>query len=92
MSLSWKARWYRLTHWEYWSYAWVYYPLFPIWLWYALKERSLFFFSASNPAMAYGGLTLESKMEIYKMIPDAISQRLCSFLLRRIGRKANLRI
>lgn len=71
MSLSWKARWYRLTHWEYWSYAWVYYPLFPIWLWYALKERSLFFFSASNPAMAYGGLTLESKMEIYKMIPDA---------------------
>lgn len=72
MSLPWKARWHRLTHWEYWSYAWVYYPLFPFWLWFAFQERSLFFFSAANPAMAYGGLTMESKMEIYRMIPDAV--------------------
>ena len=69
MNSKWKARLHRLSHWEYWSYAWVYYPLFPIWLWYALQERSLFFFSAANPGMAYGGLTMESKMEIYRMIP-----------------------
>ena len=69
MNSRWKVRLHRLTHWEYWSYAWVYYPLFPIWLWYALQEKSLFFFNAVNPAMAYGGLTLESKMEIYRMIP-----------------------
>jgi hypothetical protein len=50
----------------------VYYPLFPIWLWFAIQERSLFFFSAANPAMAYGGLTMESKMEIYQMIPKAV--------------------
>ena len=72
MNIRWKANWHRLTHWEYWSYAWVYYPLFPIWLWFAIKERTLFFFSAANPAMAYGGLTMESKMEIYRKIPEEV--------------------
>lgn len=64
-----KLIWHRITHWEYWPFWLIYYPLFPVWLFYSLKARSIFFFNAANPAMKNGGMAMESKMEIYKMIP-----------------------
>lgn len=61
---------YRFFHWEYWPMQALYYPLFPVWLFFAIRARSLFFFNAANPSIAYGGMAMESKMEIYDIIPS----------------------
>lgn len=61
---------YKLFHWEYWSLKAIYYPIFPAWLYYAIKARSFFFFNASNPSIKNGGLAMESKKEIYDLIPS----------------------
>ncbi len=66
---SWRLKWHKLTHWEYWPLWAIYYPLFPVWLYYSIKARSFFFFNAANPCMKNGGMAMESKMEIYNMIP-----------------------
>ncbi len=70
----------KLTHWEYWSFGAVYFPLLFIWLYYALRARSLFFFNASNPSIKNGGFLMESKKEIYDIIPQAFYPKtiLCS--------------
>lgn len=60
----------RLLHWEYWPFVVVYYPILPVWFYYALKARSLFFFNAANPSIKNGGMAMESKKEIYDLIPD----------------------
>ena len=67
--ISWKLKWHKLTHWEYWPLWAIYYPLFPVWLYFSIKARSFFFFNAANPSMKNGGMAMESKMEIYNMIP-----------------------
>lgn len=59
----------RLFNWEYWSFHFVYTPIYPFWLWYCLKARSLFFFAASNPYIKNGGFLMESKRDIYDLIP-----------------------
>lgn len=59
----------RLFNWEYWSFATVYTPVVPIWLFYCLRARSFFFFSASNPTIENGGFLMESKKKIYDLIP-----------------------
>ncbi|SHG85972.1 D-alanine--D-alanine ligase [Flagellimonas flava] len=66
---SWRLKWHKLTHWEYWPLWAIYYPLFPVWLYFSLKARSFFFFNAANPSMKNGGMAMESKMDIYNMIP-----------------------
>ncbi len=66
---TWRLKWHKLTHWEYWPFWLIYYPLFPVWLYYSIKARSFFFFNAANPSMKNGGMAMESKMEIYKLIP-----------------------
>jgi len=64
-----KLIWHRITHWEYWPFWLIYYPMAPVWLYYSIKARSLFFFNAANPGMKNGGMAMISKMEIYNMIP-----------------------
>jgi hypothetical protein len=60
--------WVRWTHWEYWPF-WVFNtPVIMIWLWYAIRARSLFFFSRVNPGIASGGMMGESKFNILKTI------------------------
>lgn len=59
----------RLFHWEYWPFHVVYGPLYLYWLWLCLKARSFFFFNASNPSIANGGFLMESKKEIYDLLP-----------------------
>ena len=44
--------------------------MFPVWLYYSIRARSLFFFNAANPGMKNGGMAMISKMDIYRMIPD----------------------
>lgn len=58
-----------MFHWEYWPFQIVYIPIYFLWAYYALKARTIFFFNASNPTMKNGGFVMDSKKEIYDLIP-----------------------
>ncbi|HCN50401.1 MAG TPA: D-alanine--D-alanine ligase [Chryseobacterium sp.] len=45
-------------------------PLFPVWLYCAYKAKTLLFFHGANPSIKYGGMAMESKKEIYDLIPE----------------------
>lgn len=60
----------KLFHWEYWPMHIVYIPIYFQWAWYALRARTLFFFNASNPSIKNGGFIMESKRQIYTLIPQ----------------------
>jgi hypothetical protein len=47
-------------------------PVVFIWLWFALKARKLFFFTAVNPAIETGGVLGESKIIILNRIPKEV--------------------
>jgi hypothetical protein len=64
-----KLAFHKLTHWEYWPFELLYFPVFFLWAYYALRARSLFFFNAVNPSMKNGGFFMVSKAEIYQLIP-----------------------
>ncbi|HRI20270.1 MAG TPA: hypothetical protein PLA68_04930, partial [Panacibacter sp.] len=59
----------KLTHWEYWSFNAVYGPIYLYWVWLGIKSRSFFFVNAANPTITNGGFLMESKNEIYNLIP-----------------------
>jgi hypothetical protein len=40
-----------------------------LWAFYAIKARAIFFFNACNPTMRNGGFIMDSKKEIYDLIP-----------------------
>lgn len=61
---------YKLTNWEYWPYKIVYIPIYFLWAYYALKAKTIFFFNASNPSMKNGGFIMDSKKDIYDLIPQ----------------------
>jgi hypothetical protein len=60
----------KLTNWEYWPWYIFYIPVFGYWLWLGLRARTIFFFSAANPSMRYGGIMGASKKEIMDGIPS----------------------
>ena len=64
-----KLFFHKLFHWEYWPFQIVYVPIYFLWAFYALKARTIFFFNASNPTMRNGGFIMDSKIEIYDLIP-----------------------
>lgn len=64
-----KLFFHRLAHWEYWPYELVYVPVYFVWVWYAMRARTLFFFNAANPSIKNGGFFMESKKAIYDLIP-----------------------
>ncbi len=47
----------------------VYLPVYFYWIWLSIRARSLFFFNAANPGMKNGGFVMESKFDIYQLIP-----------------------
>jgi hypothetical protein len=49
----------------------VYFPAMVYWLYLGIRARSLFFFSASNPAIETGGMFGEVKFDILQKIPEA---------------------
>jgi hypothetical protein len=59
----------RLYRWETWHYLGKYIPIMPVWLWYCIKSKSLWFFTASNPTLTFGGFEGESKREMYDQLP-----------------------
>lgn len=60
----------KLFHWEYWPFHVLYIPVYFYWGWLALRAGSFFFFNTSNPTIRNGGFLMESKKEIYDLIPD----------------------
>jgi hypothetical protein len=66
------ASWFiKLFNWEYWPFNVVYGPIYFYWIWLMIKSRSVFFFNTSNPAITNGGFLMESKKDIYDLIPPA---------------------
>jgi len=59
----------KLLHWEYWSFNMLYGPIYLYWFVLCARARSLFFFNAANPSIKNGGFLMESKKEIYDLIP-----------------------
>lgn len=49
----------------------LYGPIYLYWFWLSIRARSFFFFSAANPGIRNGGFLLESKKEIYEILPPA---------------------
>lgn len=64
-----KSSWYRLTNWETWDWRIKYILIGPAWLWYCLRAKSFWFFTASNPTLTFGGFDGESKREMYDQLP-----------------------
>jgi len=60
----------KLFNWEYWPFHVVYGPIYIYWLSLCLRARSFFFFNTSNPSIRNGGFLMESKKEIYDLIPS----------------------
>lgn len=59
----------RLSHWEYWPFHFVYGPIYLAWIFICLRCRSFFFFAAANPSIKNGGFLMETKQEIYPLLP-----------------------
>ncbi len=60
----------KLTNWEFWPFNVIYLPVFFYYLWLSLKARSFFFFTASNPSIAFGGMLGESKGDVLSLLPS----------------------
>lgn len=69
-SLKWKLFWHKVTHWEYWPFSVLYFPVNFYFIWLMVRCRSFFFFTASNPTVDFGGMLGEEKSKIYDFIPD----------------------
>lgn len=59
----------RLFNWEYWGFISVYAWIYPVWIFFCIRARSFFFFSASNPSIKNGGFIAESKKDIISILP-----------------------
>lgn len=62
--------WIKWSNWEFWPFAVLYFPVWFYYAWLAIKRGSLFFFTASNPSIEFGGMMGEKKSEIYPLIPQ----------------------
>jgi hypothetical protein len=59
----------KITNWEAWPFKLIYAPLIPVWLWYTVKSRAVWFFTPSNPKLTFGGMEGEPKKEMYDLLP-----------------------
>jgi len=60
----------RVAAWEYWPFALLYAPVLLYWGWLSWKARSWFFFSTANPSITNAGFLMESKQQIYGLMPE----------------------
>lgn len=61
--------WIKMTNWEYWSFHMLYGPIYLYWIWLGIRTGAPFFFNVSNPLIKNGGFLMESKKDIYDLIP-----------------------
>jgi hypothetical protein len=62
----WKTR---IINWEFWPFWIFYFPVFFYFFWLSIRNRSFFFFTATDPLMDFGGMSGEEKWEIFKSMP-----------------------
>lgn len=65
----------RIVSWELWNFYVLYAPISPVWFWYCLRSRSMWFFSSSNPTITFGGFEGEGKKEMYDQLPPHLVPR-----------------
>ena len=68
-------RYIRYRYWEFWPIWLLNIPVFFIWIYFSIRARSFFFFSAANPTIETGGLFGESKFNIMKKVPDHLKPK-----------------
>ncbi|GAC1593140.1 MAG: hypothetical protein NVS3B19_15130 [Ginsengibacter sp.] len=67
--MNFKNLFYQIFHWETWNYLVKYIPISPVWVYYALKSKAVWWFTPSNPSITFGGFEGELKSEMYKQLP-----------------------
>lgn len=65
----------KITNWHHWPFYLFYAPLSFAWVGYYLKSRSLWYYTASNPTISFGGFEGEGKMEMYRQLPPHLCPR-----------------
>ncbi|NQW37093.1 MAG: ATP-grasp domain-containing protein [Flavobacteriales bacterium] len=59
-------------NWEFWPTYMFYIPLFPLYVYYAIRSGSFAYFTATNPAIKNGGDATESKFDTLKILPKSL--------------------
>lgn len=59
----------KITNWEAWPFKLIYAPIVPMWFWYMIRSRAVWFFTPSNPKITFGGMDGEPKKEMYDLLP-----------------------
>ena len=59
----------KLFNWEFWPVSIANIPVVFCWLYYGIRSRDFFFFSAVNPVIETGGVFGESKINILNRLP-----------------------
>lgn len=67
--MKWKSFREKLNNWELWPFGLRYLAITPQWLWYCIRSGSVWFFTASNPTLTFGGFEGEGKKEMYDLLP-----------------------
>ena len=80
------------SEWEYWPF-WVFnFPVNFYFIWLAIRAKSFFFFSTSNPTIDLGGMIGEKKSQIFDLIPEKfypktfLAQNTTDYELKSFGR------
>lgn len=60
----------KIKNWEQWPFKILYAPISPVWLWYIIKARAIWFFTPSNPKLTFGGMEGEPKKEMHELLPE----------------------
>lgn len=60
---------YHILHWETWPWILKYIPMVPFWIAHCVRAKSVWFFSAANPTLTFGGFEGETKTEMYARLP-----------------------
>ena len=59
----------KIVDWERWSYDAIYLPINIVWLWYAIRARSFWYFTPVNPALIFAGFEGASKKQMFDQLP-----------------------
>ncbi|MEP6927631.1 MAG: hypothetical protein ABI834_08345 [Ginsengibacter sp.] len=60
----------KIKNWEQWPFKILYAPIAPVWLWYIIRSRAVWFFTPSNPRLTFGGMEGEPKKEMHDLLPE----------------------
>src|SRR5664279_3924913 len=62
----------KICDWGGWPFELLYTPMSIFWVGYTIKSGSVWFFTASNPKLTFGGMEGEPKKEMYDLLPPEL--------------------